>query len=395
MFFAWSVMLTPSSAQYCPTGKWTSSSRDRTMSKTTYMPAPGGIARTGVSATDVRRLVGAADSLASLGSLEALRQRAADIVAELVDATLVAWNEVDLDGREIDAVISPPPDQFTAEKRDALGAAFIEHVADHPVIAYYRRTRDGRPYAISDFLSAAAFHRTGIYRHFYRHLGAEDQLSFVLPDASLIIGIALNRARRGFSARDRHVCNLLRPHVVQAYRSVEAATRMKRMTSTFQLAAAEGGLGFIRVDDQGQPYETSLSARSIMHRFFDLHSTPSLPDEISRWLARDRGRASPAELVLYRSDGRRLIVHRAPAPSGDLLLLSEQPKRPPDTRKLGLTAREAEVLALCEKGSRQSASRQRSASAHAQWTSTSNTRSTSSASGHECKPSSSSTTPAR
>jgi DNA-binding CsgD family transcriptional regulator len=320
------------------------------MSKTTYMPEPGGMAKTGVSAADVERLIDAADSLASLDSLQALRQRAIDAVAELVDATMVAWNEVDLDGRQIDAVISPPPDQFTVQERDTLGAAFIEHVADHPVIAYYRRTRDGRPYAISDFLSAAAFHQTGIYRQFYRHLGAEDQLSFVLPDPSLIIGIALNRARRGFSARDRQVCNLLRPHLVQAYRSVEAATRMKRMTSIFQLAAAERGLGFIRVDDEGHPYETSLSAHSILHRFFDLHSTSSLPDEISQWLARDRGRTSPAELVLYRSDGRRLIVHRAPAPSGDLLLLCEQPKRPPDTRKLGLTAREAEVLALVREG---------------------------------------------
>lgn len=320
------------------------------MSKTTYMPVPGGKGRTSVSAADVERLVAAADSLASLGSLEALRRRAVDIVTELVESTMVAWNEVDIDGREIAAVMSPPPDQFTPQERDAMGAAFIEHVGDHPVIAHYRRTRDGRPYAISDFLSAAAFHQTGIYRHFYRHLGAEDQLSFVLPDPSLIIGIALNRARRGFSPRDRQVCNLLRPHLVQAYRSVEAATRMKRMTSTFQLAAAERGLGFIRVDDEGQPYEISVSAHSILHRFFVLHSTSSLPDEISGWLARDRGRTSPAELVLYRSDGRRLIVHRAPAPSGDLLLLSEQPKRPLDTRTLGLTTREAEVLALVREG---------------------------------------------
>lgn len=308
------------------------------------------MARTSVSAMDVERLVNAADSLASLGSLEALRQRAVDIVAELVESTMVAWNEVDLDGREIDAVISPPPNQFTPQEQDAMGAAFIEHVADHPVIAYYRRTRDGRPYAISDFLSAAAFHQTGIYRHFYRHLGAEDQLSFVLPDPYLIIGIALNRARRGFSARDRQVCNLLRPHLVQAYRSVEAATRMKHMTSTFQLAGAERGLGFIHLDAEGKPYETSLSAHSILHRFFDLHTTSSLPEEISGWLARDRSRTSPAELVLFRSDGRRLIVHRAPAPSGDLLLLSEQTKHSLDVRKLGLTAREAEVLALVREG---------------------------------------------
>lgn len=264
---------------------------------------------TGVSAADVEALVGAADSLTGLDSLELLRRRAVEIVAELVEATLVAWNEVDLDGR-----------------------------------------RDGRPYAISDFLSATAFHQTGIYRHFYRHLGAEDQLSFVLPDPFVIIGVALNRRRRGFSARDRQVCNLLRPHLLQAYRNVEVAARMKRMASAFKLAAAERGLGFIRVDGDGRPCETSASATSILHCFFAFHSTPDLPDEIAEWLARDRRRAGPAELVLYRRDGRRLVVHRAPAPGGDLLLLSEHSSRPLDTRKPGLTAREAQVLALVGEG---------------------------------------------
>ncbi len=263
---------------------------------------------------------------------------------------MVAWNEVDLDGRVVDAVMAPEPEQLTTRPREVLQAAFIAHIADHPVIAHHRRKRDGRPYAISDFLSATAFHRTGIYRHFYRYLGAEDQLSFVLPDPSLILGIALNRPRRGFSARDRQVCNLLRPHLVQAYHHVETATRMERMASTFQLAAAERGLGFIELDDEGRPSEASASARSILHRFFDLQCTPALPQEISQWLASDRGRTRPAELVLYRRDGRRLVVRRAPAPSGDLLLLSEQPNRPLDTRELGLSAREAEVLELVREG---------------------------------------------
>jgi DNA-binding CsgD family transcriptional regulator len=314
------------------------------------MPGRGGVRRTGVSKEDLEAVVSAADSLAGVESLAQLRQRAVELVGELVQAAMVAWNEVDLHGRQIDAVIAPPLDQFTKHRERTLSAAFIEHVGDHPVIAHYRRTGDGRPYAISDFLSAAAYHQTRIYRHFYHHLGAEDQLSFVLPDPSLVIGVALNRGRRGFSARDRQVCNLLRPHLLQAYRTVEAHTRMKRLASAFQSAADEHGLGLIRLEEDGRPGETSLTARGIIHRFFDLHSTPSLPREISDWLARDRNRNSPAELVLYRRDGRRLIVHRAPAPTGDLLLLSEQPNPPLDARKLGLTKREAEVLALIREG---------------------------------------------
>ncbi len=69
--------------------------------------------RTGVSAADVEALVAAADSLSGLGSLVELRERAVEIAAELIDSTMVAWNEVDLDGREIDAVMAPPPEEVT------------------------------------------------------------------------------------------------------------------------------------------------------------------------------------------------------------------------------------------------------------------------------------------
>jgi len=191
-------------------------------------------ARGGVSAADLDAIILAADSLAALESLDDVRRQAVEIVKELVTSTMVAWNEVDLQGRQIDAVISPPLERVTTQSRETLSMAFIEHVSEHPVIAHYARSGDGRPYAISDFLSIAAFHDTRIYRHFYRHLGAEDQLSFVLPDPKLVIGVALNRRRPGFSARDRQVCNLLRPHLLQAYRSVEASTRMKLMASTFE-----------------------------------------------------------------------------------------------------------------------------------------------------------------
>lgn len=308
------------------------------------------MARTRISSADLDAVIGAADSLAGLDSLDELRRRAVEIVRELVRSTMVAWNEVDLAGRQIDAVISPPLEQVTAQSRETLGRTFIEHVLDHPVIAHYQRTRDGRPYAISDFLTAPAFHQTGIYRDFYRYLGAEDQLSFVLPDPALVIGIALNRPRRGFSARDRQVCNLLRPQLLQAYRMVEARTRLTRLVSTLENAAAEQGHGFIRLDGDHRILEASVAARGVLHRFFAHHSDPSLPDEIAQWVARDRDRQTPAELAVYRPDGHSLIVHRAPGPSGDLLLLSEQPRGEIEPHKLGLTAREAEVLGLVREG---------------------------------------------
>lgn len=103
---------------------------------------------------------------------------------------------------------------------------FLANVGEHPVIANYEQTHDGRPLAISDFLDEESFHRTRLYQSFYRLLGAEDQISFVLPETSLLIGIALNRDTRGFSERDRTLLNLVRPVLALAYRNSTAAERL-------------------------------------------------------------------------------------------------------------------------------------------------------------------------
>ncbi len=78
------------------------------------------MAGTVISESDLEAILGAADSLADVETLEQLRRRAVEIVAELVQATMVAWNEVDLAGRQIDAVISPPLDRFTARSDERL-----------------------------------------------------------------------------------------------------------------------------------------------------------------------------------------------------------------------------------------------------------------------------------
>ena len=154
----------------------------------------------------------------------------------------MSWNEVDLRGGQLAMVRSEwpvaPTDPNELRKFDE---AFIANVMEHPVIARYQRTRDGRPYAISDFLSVADFHRTNLYQLLYRPLGIEDQISFVLPDPKLVIGIAANRERRGFPARERMICNLLRAHLVHASRNVEALVRAKHMLAVVHQLADDHG----------------------------------------------------------------------------------------------------------------------------------------------------------
>ncbi len=65
---------------------------------------------------------------------------------------------------------------------------------------------------ISDFLTRSQFHRLALYNEFFRPLGVEYQIAVSLPPSPhLLIGIALNRGRQDFGARDRLMLNLLRP----------------------------------------------------------------------------------------------------------------------------------------------------------------------------------------
>jgi DNA-binding CsgD family transcriptional regulator len=92
-----------------------------------------------------------------------------------------------------------------------------QHLPEHPVLAHYQVTGDGRTRRISDFLSGRQFHSLGLYHDFYRLVGTEYQASFGIPtpDGGLI-GVALNRQRHDFSTRDLEFLDLLRIHVGQA-----------------------------------------------------------------------------------------------------------------------------------------------------------------------------------
>ena len=138
-------------------------------------------------------------------------------VQELVPCQEIGYNEVDAETGEIFMILDPPESVLPG-----LHEAFARNVDDHPVIRHHRESGDGSARAISDFLSEDEFHETGIYKEVYAPMGAEDQLSFILPSPpSVIVGIAMNRVDRSFSERDREIIELVRPHLSQAFRDAQ------------------------------------------------------------------------------------------------------------------------------------------------------------------------------
>lgn len=89
--------------------------------------------------------------------------------------------------------------------------AFLRNFEQHPLATYYRRTGDGRALRMSDFLSAAQFHRGDLYHECYRPRPTEHVLGFHLPTASRSVSaFTLNRARGEFTDTERDLLDLLR-----------------------------------------------------------------------------------------------------------------------------------------------------------------------------------------
>jgi DNA-binding CsgD family transcriptional regulator len=138
-------------------------------------------------------------------------------VQELVPCQEIGYNEVDSETGEIFMILDPPESVIPG-----LHEGFERNVDDHPVIRHHRETGDGSARAISDFLSEDEFHATGIYKEVYALMGAEDQLSFILPSPpEMIVGIAMNRTTRGFGDAERELVELVRPHLNQAFRDAQ------------------------------------------------------------------------------------------------------------------------------------------------------------------------------
>ena len=145
--------------------------------------------------------------------LEGFRQGIPALLREFVPADVASYNEMDDDPNgtwwTTDPHLPVSPEQIDR---------FTELAGENPVLAYMRRTRDGRPWRISDFLSRRQYHRLPLYREFYGQINAEYQVALTLPSRPpVVIGLALTRSQADFSDREVRQLALARPHLIQAY----------------------------------------------------------------------------------------------------------------------------------------------------------------------------------
>src|SRR6266851_3484035 len=96
--------------------------------------------------------------------LEAFPRQVVAGLRRVVPAPFGSYNEIDHRAARIRYIVEPVEAQVPH-----LELIVRQYLHEQPVVAHYRRTGDGSPRKLSDFLTQEEFHRLDIYNENYRH----------------------------------------------------------------------------------------------------------------------------------------------------------------------------------------------------------------------------------
>jgi DNA-binding CsgD family transcriptional regulator len=300
-----------------------------------------------LSQNDLRAFSATLEKVYGTSSLEQFPSGVLDAVRRLFACNTICYNEIALPGT-MTTWVTEPADALPGP---VLRDSFMRNFTEHPILTHYAQTGDNGSYRISDLLPERQFHRLTLYNEYYRRSSVEYQLMTpILLVPGLMAGIALDRDYVDFTEAERLSLDLVRPHLIQAYRNVQALNLMK------QTIEGTGSRVFI-VGRSGQLITRSDDAWQVIARYFNIaRAHRSLPDELIRWIDRERARfaeesdaPSPSvPLVVTNENGRLAVkfIWGGKIAGQDLILIDEEPAAIAPV----LTRRETEILTWLSQG---------------------------------------------
>ncbi len=274
------------------------------------------------------------------GSVAEMRALVLPALRHMVAAEYASYNEVGPDHALIG--IADP------ELPDWAYEAWERHWTQNPLVQRHASTRDSRPYQWTDVVEPKEFRRTQLFAELYRPLGIDHQISFVLPSpANLTIGLALSRGGGRFSEPEREMLDLARPHLIQAYRNAQVKDALSALLDDVRRGVDATGQGVVVVAANGLVSFASARAAALVAR--------SSAGELREGEAVPPGLIEAEHTSMLQLEGRDALLVRCvgglEAGSKVLLLEPARQSLAPDLLEgLGLTPREAEVLAWLARG---------------------------------------------
>lgn len=285
-----------------------------------------------------------------------------------------------------------------------------EYLRDNPALQNYLATGDPAPNKISNFISDREFlNREGLYETLFSHYGMRDQLGFMVSDSrrdnglissfeevlidrlqALVDGsldvadrpllsatvadpttfyqnetlghlsIGFHRSKSSFTDRDLSILKILSPHIQVAYRNAQQYTKFQRQLNNQSQAFDK--LKAIVLTVSGDVRLISGAAANLLDRYFEGEwlNANHLPDPLSCWV-KQQLRIQKSEIIastqpwqIEKADRQLKIDLLCDfAAEQHLLICTEQSiDFSPFERfqSIGLSKREAEVLALVSMG---------------------------------------------
>lgn len=284
------------------------------------------------SARDLRRALELVHRIATVDDPDDFARTATVGLFDLIPCDLSTYSEINpLRGRAV-----PMTYPAEAERPDAR-EAFSRNIAQHPQVAYYAAGNTSAS-MMSDFLSRKQFRRTQLYDELFRPVAGEYVLAAVLPlPPPIVAGWALLRTARDFSERDRRLLDLVHPHLLVAYER----SFLRASIGAIDEAASNGGRRLVVLGMDGGVLYMTPAAVGALRRFFGSSVREDvLPAPVAEWLASGWRQS----LVLAR-DGRSLRIDSVGGRPAALLVTERAAPASAALARLGLSRREAEVLA--------------------------------------------------
>lgn len=289
-------------------------------------------------------------------SLDGFKDRLVGNIRKLIPCEIASYDEM-------------VPDRHTSIDRGSPPGAFPDRISrlwqrvmhEHPVLMHCQQTGDLHSHRISDFYSQTQFHALALYHEYYKKISVEDALcKGIRVSGPLVIGCGLHRSRRSFTDRDRIMFDLIGPHLTQAWRNAELFTRIQAETRLIGRTLDQIERGIVILDHMGRIRMMTDRARGLIAECFGPYQDSSrlLPESLQLWVCHQLSLVDSVDSLKPRSplvverEGRQ-VEFRLIVDSGRTMLLIEERKTVADAselRRLGLTRREAEVLAWVAEG---------------------------------------------